>query len=67
MRVVFAPDAFKGSIDAEAAAEALAAGWLVARPHDEAVVLPMADGGEGTLDAVARAVPGAVRVPVADV
>lgn len=67
MRVLFAPDAFKGTVDAAAAAEALAAGWLEVRPGDEAVVLPLADGGEGTLDAVERAVPGAVRVPVADV
>lgn len=67
MRVLCAPDAFKGTIDAAAAAEALAAGWLEVRPHDDVVVLPLADGGEGTLDAVARALPAAVRVPVTGV
>lgn len=67
MRVLFAPDAFKGTVDAATAAEALAAGWLGVRPGDEAVVLPLADGGEGTLDAVARAVPSSVHVPVTDV
>lgn len=67
MRVLLAPDAFKGTVDAAAAAEALAAGWRTVRPHDEIVVLPLADGGEGTLDAVARAVPRAARVPVAGV
>ncbi|UGQ11412.1 glycerate kinase [Yinghuangia sp. ASG 101] len=67
MRVLFAPDAFKGTVDAAAAAEALAAGWLEVRPHDDVIILPMADGGEGTLDAVARAVPGAVRVLVTGV
>ncbi|MWB99836.1 glycerate kinase [Agromyces seonyuensis] len=63
-RIVFAPDSFKGSLDAADAAEALARGWLRAHPDDEAVLRPMADGGEGTLDAFALAVPGAVRVPV---
>lgn len=67
LRVLVAPDAFKGTADAATAAEALAAGWLSVRPGDETVVLPLADGGEGTLDAVARAVPGAVRVPVTGV
>ncbi|HSA51376.1 MAG TPA: glycerate kinase [Yinghuangia sp.] len=67
MRVLFAPDAFKGTADAATAAEALAAGWLSVRPQDEAVVMPLADGGEGTLAAVARAVPAAVHVPTAAV
>ncbi len=64
MTVVFAPDSFKGSIGAAAAASALAAGWADVRPGDRAVLRPMADGGEGTLDAFAAASPGAVRVPV---
>lgn len=62
--VVFAPDSFKGSIGAAAAASALAQGWLTVRPGDHAVERPMADGGEGTLDAFAAAVPGAQRIPV---
>ncbi|MGC0419957.1 glycerate kinase [Embleya sp. AB8] len=64
MRIVFAPDSFKGTVPADLAAAALAEGWLHERPGDEVVLVPLADGGEGTLDAVARAVPGAVRVPV---
>jgi glycerate kinase len=75
MRVVAAPDSFKGSIGAAAAAAALAAGWLAARPADEVTCLPLADGGEGTLDVLAVAAaparwhearvsgPGAARVP----
>ncbi|SCL29190.1 glycerate kinase [Micromonospora pallida] len=63
-RVVFAPDSFKGTIRAAAAAQAMADGWAAVRPHDELVCLPMADGGEGTLDAFASAVPGARRMPV---
>lgn len=59
--VVIAPDSFKGSLDAPAVADALADGWRLARPADELIPLPMADGGEGTLDAVQAAVAGAIR------
>jgi glycerate 2-kinase len=62
--VVFAPDSFKGTIGASDAAAALAEGWRRLRPDDEIALLPMADGGEGTLDAFATAVPGAERVAV---
>ena len=63
-RVVFAPDSFKGTIGAAEAAAALAAGWRSIRRHDEISLLPMADGGEGTVAAFATAVPGARRMPV---
>lgn len=55
LRVVVAPDSFKGSADASVVAAALAGGWRRARPGDEVVEVPMADGGEGTLDAVLAA------------
>jgi glycerate 2-kinase len=58
-RIVVAPDSLKGSLDAGPAAVAIAAGWRSVRPDDELVLLPQADGGEGTLDAIASAVPGA--------
>ncbi|MBF4572152.1 glycerate kinase [Herbiconiux sp. VKM Ac-1786] len=64
LRVVVAPDSFKGSASAVAVASALAAGWRSARPGDELVLRPMADGGEGTLDALAVANPTAQRMPV---
>jgi glycerate kinase len=64
MRVLFAPDSFKGSITAADAAAALAAGWRSARPGDELACLPLADGGEGTLDMLAAAVPAARWHPV---
>ncbi|GCE02446.1 glycerate kinase [Embleya hyalina] len=67
MRIVLAPDSFKGTVEASVVAEVWAEGWLRGRPGDEVVSVPLADGGEGTLDAVARAVPGAVRVPVGPV
>lgn len=62
--VVFAPDSFKGSATATEVAAALAEGWLSVRPDDRAVPMPMADGGEGTLDAFEAAVPGSARRPV---
>lgn len=63
-RVVFAPDSFKGTLSAAAAARALAAGWRQVEPGAEVILRPMADGGEGTVDAFAAAVPGARRVAV---
>lgn len=63
-RVVLAPDSFKGSIPAAAVAAALRDGWRSVRPTDEVVLRPMADGGEGTLDAFAAAVPAATRMPL---
>jgi glycerate kinase len=53
LSVVIAPDSFKGSLPAEAAASAIAAGWRELRDGDELLLLPQADGGEGTLDAIA--------------
>lgn len=62
--VVVAPDSFKGSATAAEVAEALGAGWHSVRPADTVAIAPTADGGEGTLDAFAVAVPGAQRRPV---
>ncbi|RQP11492.1 MAG: glycerate kinase [Microbacteriaceae bacterium] len=59
MRVVVAPDSFTGSCSARDAALAIAAGWRSVRPDDEVLVLPQADGGVGTLEVVAAAVPDA--------
>lgn len=53
MRIVVAPDKFKGTLSAAACADAIAAP-LRAAGHD-VVVRPMADGGEGTLDALGGA------------
>ena len=52
MRVVVAPDSFKGTFSSVVVAGALADGWSTLRPQDEVTLTPMADGGEGTLDAV---------------
>jgi glycerate kinase len=53
--VLVAPDAFKGSLSAPAAAAAMARGVLSADPGAAVRELPMADGGEGTLDCLCAA------------
>lgn len=63
-RVLIAPDSFKGTIAAASAGAALARGWQSVRPRDEIRVLPMADGGEGTIAAFETAVPGSRRMAV---
>jgi glycerate 2-kinase len=64
VRVVLAPDSFKGSLTAAEVCDALAEGWLSLRPSDEMALRPMADGGEGTLEAIAKAVPRAETFPI---
>lgn len=66
-RVVLAPDSFKGSIGAAAAARALAAGWRSRSPADDLRHLPLADGGEGTCAVLLHTVPGARRSPAVHV
>ena len=53
--IVVAPAAFKGAVSASAAAQAIAAGILLAAPGTETRLVPVADGGEGTLDALVAA------------
>lgn len=59
MRIVLAPDSFKASLSAEAAAQAMADGLRAVWPQAELRLHPMADGGEGTLAAIAAARPEA--------
>ena len=53
--VLFAPDSFKGSLTSVQVARALADGWRRGRPGDRVLLCPLADGGEGTLEAIAAA------------
>jgi glycerate 2-kinase len=75
MRVLVCPDKFRGTLTAREAGDAIARGWRRVRPGDDVEVLPLADGGEGTLDALAppgdpdairwtRRVTGPLRDPV---
>src|SRR3954469_11737894 len=52
MRVLVAPDSFKGSLSPLDVAQALRDGWQRARPLDLFRLIPLADGGEGTLEAI---------------
>jgi glycerate kinase len=61
MRVLVAPDKFKGTLTAEQAARAIARGWRREDPGAELDLAPMADGGEGTLDALVAALGGERR------
>ncbi|MBD1554846.1 glycerate kinase [Pseudomonas typographi] len=61
MKIVIAPDSFKDSLSAAAAAQAIAEGVAAALPHAQVVQCPMADGGEGTLQAIVAASQGELR------
>ena len=63
MRVVVAPDKFKGSLTAAQVAARVAAGLARRRPRRRGRPVPVADGGDGTLEAALSA--GYRRVPVA--
>lgn len=67
MRVVVAPDSFKGSLDAPSAAAAIARALSRAMPGTVVIERPMADGGEGTLDTVLRAAAPAAAPGTLDV
>ena len=53
--IILAPDSFKGSLNALAVAQAMERGIRRVMPQAALRLLPMADGGEGTLDAVLAA------------
>ena len=58
MKIVIAPDSFKNSLSAVKVADAIADGILNISPNAQIVRLPMADGGEGTVDALVKATEG---------
>ncbi|WAJ40001.1 glycerate kinase [Pseudomonas sp. GOM7] len=61
MKIVIAPDSFKESLSAPDVAAAIARGWQQVFPEAECLLRPMADGGEGTVDALLAAVGGERR------
>lgn len=61
MKIVIAPDSFKESLSAPEVAAAIARGWRQVFPEAELLLRPMADGGEGTVDAVLAATGGERR------
>ncbi|MDN4492955.1 glycerate kinase [Ureibacillus aquaedulcis] len=58
MKVVISPDSFKGTLTALEAAQAIEKGIKKADENVETVLLPVADGGEGTVDALVLATNG---------
>ena len=58
MKITLAFDSFKGSLSSEDVSEAFAAGWQSSRPDDSIDIVPIADGGEGTMAAMSKALDG---------
>ncbi|MEE4717327.1 glycerate kinase [Pseudomonas alliivorans] len=58
MKIVIAPDSFKDSLSAQAVANAIASGLAEVWPDAELIKCPMADGGEGTIEALLDACKG---------
>jgi glycerate kinase len=61
MRIVLAPDKFKDCLTAPQAAEAMARGVRSVRPDAQLDLCPMADGGEGTVEALVAATGGRIE------
>jgi glycerate kinase len=67
VRVLVCPDKYAGTLSADAAARAIAAGWADAAPEDQVEVQPLSDGGPGFVDVIAAAVGGRrLDVPTRD-
>lgn len=63
MKIVIAPDSFKESLTAMQVAEAIEKGFRQIYPHADYLKLPMADGGEGTVESMVAATEGKI-IPV---
>ena len=61
MKIVIAPQAFKGSIGALDAAKAAEQGALKAFPKAEVIICPVADGGDGTLETLVEGSLGQIK------
>ena len=58
MRILIAPDKFKGTLTAREVGENIAAGLRDVLPDAKIDIVPMADGGEGTAEAISQALGG---------
>jgi glycerate kinase len=61
MKIIIAPDSFKGSLTAVEAASAINKGIINAFAEAETVQLPIGDGGEGTMETLVAATGGEIR------
>jgi glycerate 2-kinase len=66
MKIFIAPDSFKESLSAAKAAHSIACGIRKAMPNAQIISIPMADGGEGTVEAMVLATSGR-NIPVLSV
>ena len=62
MKFLIAPDSFKGSLTAKEAAIAIATGLKRVYPQADYEIVPMADGGEGTVQSLVDATGGKITV-----
>lgn len=61
MKIIIAPDSFKGSVSALEVAQSMQRAILSVNPSAQTAIMPVADGGEGTIDAIASCVPAAIH------
>ncbi|MDP4095862.1 glycerate kinase [Paenibacillus sp. P96] len=61
MKILVAPDSYKGSLSAKEAAIYMEQGIRDVLPHAEVTIIPVADGGEGTVDAIVSAAHGTLH------
>ncbi|MFA0046009.1 glycerate kinase [Vibrio sp. 10N.261.51.F11] len=61
MKIVIAPDSFKESLSAKQVCQSVEAGFAQVFPEAEYVHLPLADGGEGTVDVLMQGLDGIVQ------
>jgi glycerate kinase len=58
MKVIVAPQAFKGTASASVVADSMCRGVLLSMPHADVITIPVADGGSGTVEALVTATGG---------
>lgn len=61
MTLLIAPDSYKGCLPAREVAAAMATAVRAALPGAEAIEMPLADGGEGTVEVLTAALGGSIR------
>ncbi|MUK88733.1 glycerate kinase [Ornithinibacillus sp. L9] len=64
MKIVVAPDSFKGSLTQVEAASIIKKAVMEANPSHQVIMKPMADGGEGTVDALLNASSKSERITI---
>jgi glycerate 2-kinase len=61
LKIIIAPDSFKGSLTSQEAASAIERGVRIAFPNAEIDIIPIADGGEGTINTLVSSTKGIVK------